>query len=102
MASLTVHVQDVATADELFKRALAVDCTNSNVSGSYVEFFQKHLEADYRFCCCSVCLLIFDPCCDRIGDMFKKAVDLFPSCAPLLRSFAAYCDNGKSHSRLLT
>jgi hypothetical protein len=33
--------------------------------------------------------------------MFKKAVDLFPSCAPLLRSFAAYCDNGKSRSLLL-
>jgi hypothetical protein len=41
-------MQDVATADELFKRALAVDCMDSNVSGSYVEFFQKHLEADYR------------------------------------------------------
>ncbi len=45
---VTVRVQDVATADELFKRALAVDCTDSSVSGSYVEFFQKHLEADYR------------------------------------------------------
>jgi len=41
-------LQDVAAADELFKRALAVDCTNSSVTGAYVEFLEKHLEGDYR------------------------------------------------------
>jgi hypothetical protein len=56
---VTVRVQDVATADELFKRALAVDCTDSSVSGSYVEFFQKHLEADYRRGCLFPLLCFF-------------------------------------------
>ena len=41
-------VQDVAAADELFKRALAADCMDSSVTQSYVEFLEKNLEGDYR------------------------------------------------------
>ena len=43
---------------------------------------------------CVILRLIFLWRNNRIGDMFKKAVEMFPSCAPLLRAFASYCDNG--------
>jgi hypothetical protein len=90
---------------------------DAGITGSYVEFLEKHLEGDYRcfrrrkyafsrlsnriicylfgvFCpFASSCLTLLRN--NRIGDMFKKAVELFPSCAPLLRAFASYCDNGK-------
>jgi hypothetical protein len=41
-------VKDIAAADELFKRALAVDCMHSGVTTGYVEFLEKNLEGDYR------------------------------------------------------
>ena len=47
-ASTFTRMQDVVGADELFKRALAVDCMDSSVTSAYVEFLEKHLEGDYR------------------------------------------------------
>jgi hypothetical protein len=32
----------------MFKRALEVDSMDAGITGSYVEFLEKHLEADYR------------------------------------------------------
>jgi hypothetical protein len=90
---------------------------DGNITGGYVQFLEKHLEGDYRcyrrrkyvthaqlYCTAEKLLfrcffrlilrLIFLWRNNRIGDMFKKAVEMFPSCAPLLRAFASYCDNG--------
>ena len=44
----TLCSKDIAAADEMFKRALEVDSMDAGITGSYVEFLEKHLEADYR------------------------------------------------------
>ena len=46
--STFTRTQDIVGADELFKRALAVDCMDRSVTSAYVEFLEKHLEGDYR------------------------------------------------------
>jgi Tfp pilus assembly protein PilF len=57
-------LQDISGADDLFKRALAVDCMDGSVTSAYVEFLERHIEADYRCGCIHTCrytAFIFDP-----------------------------------------
>jgi len=74
-ARLLAYQGDHDTADDYFRQAVAADIGDSAITDYYIDFLTSIQESD-----------------PRSNEYYKGAIEEFPQCAPLLKSYGEYLD----------